>query len=192
MADEFGDYLEIASVASASVEVTAATEDKSPIEGWWDVWCLDQDGNEVWRERVENTVVTVGKNQLLTDGLSSTAYMGMISSTSYSAINAADTMSSHAGWLEAGNANTPTYTAPRKTCAWAAAGSGSRALSAALVFSMTGTGTLKGMFIVFGTGAVSTIDSTAGVLFCAVLFTEGDRPVASGYTVNATYQVNLT
>ena len=197
MADEFGDHLEIASVARAAVEMKPLVDDKISIRGVFDVWCVGPDGTEKWRERVENTVVTVGKNALLDNALAGSSYtvtgpyMGLISSTSFSAINAADTMSSHAGWLEAGNANTPTYTAPRKTCAWSAASSGSKALSAALAFAITGSGTVKGLFIVFGSGAVSTIDSTAGTLFCAVLFTGGDRIVQSLDTINASYTVSM-
>jgi len=67
----------------------------------------------VWRDEVaRNLVTTVGKNYLLDNGLAGSSYtaafyLGLISSTSYSAVAAGDTMSSHAGWLEAGNANTP-------------------------------------------------------------------------------------
>lgn len=66
--------------------------------------------------------------------------------------------------LEAGNANAPTYSGTRKTCEWNAASGGSKALSAALSFAFTGSGTVKGAFLVFGTGALNTIDNTAGTL----------------------------
>ena len=152
---------------------------------------IEQEGT--WK----NTVATVGKNVALDAYLAGSSYtvtgpyMGLISSTSYSAIAAADTMASHAGWLEAGNANTPTYTSPRKTCAWSAASAGSKALSAALSFAITGTGTVKGCFIVFFTGAVSTIDSTAGTLYSAGLFTGGDKAVVNTDTLNVSYTASL-
>jgi hypothetical protein len=142
-------------------------------------------------------VCTVGKNIALDAYLAGAAYtvtgpfMGLISSTSFSAVAAGDTMTSHAGWLEAGNANTPTYTAPRKTCAWSVASAGSKALSAALSFAITGTGTIKGCFLVYGTGAVSTIDNTAGTLYSAGLFTGGDKTVGNGDTVNVSYTASL-
>lgn len=117
--------------------------------------------------------------------------MGLISSTSFTAVAAADTMSSHGGWLEAGLANAPTYTAPRKTAAWSAASSGSKALSSALSFAITGTGTVKGCFLVFGSGAVSTIDNTSGVLYSAGLFTGGDKAVVSTDTLNVSYTASL-
>lgn len=102
-----------------------------------------------------------------------------------------DTMASHANWTEAGNANAPTYTAPRKTCAWSAASGGSKSLSASLSFAMTGSGTVKGGFIVLGSGAVSTIDNTAGTLLSAGVFTAGDKIVGSGDTVNVSYSMSV-
>lgn len=159
--------------------------------------CRDRDGNLRWRDEFPNTVVTVGKNALLTDALAGSSYtvtgpfMGLISSTSFSAINAADTMASHAGWLEAGNANAPTYTAPRKTAVFAAASAGAIALSAALGFAITGTGTIEGAFMTFGSGSVSTIDNTSGTLLSAGLFTGGTRAVLSGDTVNVSWSLSL-
>lgn len=156
-----------------------------------------RDGRVIWEDIFPNTVVTVGKNLALDTFLAGAAYtvtgpfMGLISSTSYSAISAADTMTSHAGWLEAGNANAPTYTAPRKTAVWSAASAGAKALSAALSFAITGTGTVKGAFMTYGTGAVSTIDNTAGTLLSAGLFTGGDRAVLSGDTINVSYSMSL-
>lgn len=139
-----------------------------------------------WREVKRNTVMTGGKNDLLDKyfaGSSYTAawYCGLISSTSYSAISAADTMASHAGWLEAGLANTPTYSqSTRVALAFSAASAGSKATSAASSFTFTGAGTIKGMF---GT-TVSTKDGTTGILYNAVLFTGGDRAVVNTDVVN--------
>lgn len=151
----------------------------------------------IYEEEFHNTVVTVGKNQMLDAALAGSAYtvtgpyMGLISSVGYSAISASDTMSSHAGWTEAGNANAPTYTSPRKTAAWDAASGGSKALSAALSFAITGTGTVKGAFLVYGSGAVSTIDNTSGTLFSAGLFSGGDRAVVNTDVLNISYSVAL-
>lgn len=152
---------------------------------------------EKWATEFENTVTTVGKNLALDTLLAGSAYtvtgpyLGLISSASYSAIAAADTMSSHAGWLEAGSANAPTYTRPRKTAAFNAASGGSKATSAALAYSITSTGTVKGAFLVLGTGAVTQIDSTAGTLYSAGLFAGGDRAVQSGDTLNVSWTGSL-
>lgn len=139
-----------------------------------------------WREVKKNTVTTVGKNDLLDKyfaGSSYTAawYCGLISLTSYSAISAADTMSSHAGWLEAGAANAPTYSqSTRVALTFASASGGNKATSSASSFTFTGTGTIRGMF---GT-SVSTKDGTTGILYNAVLFTGGDRAVVNTDVVN--------
>jgi hypothetical protein len=98
-----------------------------------------------------------------------------------------DTMASHAFWLEAGVANAPTYTVPRKTAAWSAAANASKSLSAAVPYAMTGAGTVKGAFLIFGAGAVSTVDNTSGTLYSAGLFTGGDQPTVNGNTLNVSY-----
>src|SRR3954471_20192607 len=101
--------------------------------------CYDANGNLKWSATAQNTVTTVGKNLALDTYLAGAAYtvvgpfMGLISAAGYGAGPVAgDTMASHAGWTEAGLANAPTYTAPRKTAAWSVASAGSKALSAAL------------------------------------------------------------
>jgi hypothetical protein len=166
-------------------------------KGVYEFECIGPDGKVKWKDTIHNVVCTVGKNVALDAFLAGSAYtvvgpfMGLISSVGYSAVAAGDTMTSHAGWTEAGATNAPTYTAPRKTCVWSAASAGAKALSAALSYAITGTGTLKGGFIVFGTGALSTIDNTAGTLWSAGLFTGGDRIVANLDTINASYSVSL-
>ena len=175
----------------------AAIAEEAHAEGYFTVECFGPDGELKWRDTVENTVVTVGKNLMLDTALAGSGYsvvgpfIGLISSVSYSAIAAGDTMTSHAGWTEAGGANAPTYTAPRKTAAWSPASGGSKALSAALSYAITGTGTVKGCFVVYGSGAVSTIDNTGGVLWSAGLFSGGDKAVGSGDTLNVNYSTSL-
>jgi len=100
-------------------------------------------------------------------------------------------MASHSGWLEAGGANAPTYSGNRKTAAWSAAASGSKALSAALSFAITGTGTAKGAFLCYGSGALNTKDNTAGTLWSAGTFSTGDKAVVNGDTLNVNYSTSL-
>jgi hypothetical protein len=139
-----------------------------------------------WSIAQENTVTTVGKNDLLDKYLAGSAYTatwfcGLISSVSYSAISAADTMASHAGWTEAGATNAPNYSSgTRVALAFAAASGASKATSSASSFTFSASGTIKGMF-----GASnSTKDGTTGILYNAVLFTGGDRAVVNTDVVN--------
>jgi len=192
-----GENLTAREVAAAVAVAHANFGDDCEIEGVYEAVCYRADGSVRWRDTFANTVVTVGKNLMLDTALAGSAYtvtgpfMGLISSVSYSAISAADTMSSHAGWTEAGVTNAPTYTTPRKTAAWNAASAGAKALSAALSYAITGSGTIKGAFLTYGSGAVSTIDNTSGTLFSAGLFTGGDRAVQNGDTVQVSYSVSL-
>jgi hypothetical protein len=152
--------------------------------------CFGADGTLKWREEVDNLVVTEGLNALITNTFktipgSVTWYVGLKLAGS---VAAGDTMASHAGWLEAGIANAPTYSeAARPTTAWSAASAGAKALSAGLVFTFTGSGTVKGCFL----NTVATKDGTTGVLLSAGLFTGGDQPVVSTNTLTVSYSLSL-
>lgn len=158
---------------------------------------VDKDGNVLWEDEFPNLVTTPGKNLLLDTLLAGSAYsvtgpyMGLIDLTSYTAVAAADTMASHGGWLEAGGTNAPAYSGNRKTAVFSAASAGAKALSAALNFTFTSGGTVKGLFIVLGTGAVNTKDDTNGTLFSAGLFSGGDRLVANTDQINASWSLSV-
>jgi len=140
-------------------------------------------------EYAPNVVTDVGANDLLDKYFAGSSYtaaffVGLISSVSFSAVAAANTMSSHSGWTEAGPTNAPNYSAgtrPSLTMGTAAS-SRSKVASAAASFTFSGGGTIKGMF----TTTNSTKDGTTGILYNAVLFTGGDRVVASSDVVNVT------
>lgn len=155
---------------------------------------------EKWLERLTaNVVCTEGKNHMLSNDLNTAValvgpYVGLISSVSYTAVAAGDVgtqINGTNGWKEAGGANAPTYTGNRKTAAWNAASAGSMALSSALAYAITGTGTVKGAFVVYGANAVNTKDDAHGTLWSAGLFGTGDRAVLSGDTLNVSYTTSL-
>lgn len=160
--------------------------------------CFDKDGNLKWEDASDNVVTDVGANQLLDSafgaGPVAGPFLGLISSVGYSGVPVVgDTMGSHATWAEAGNgSNYPNWSTPasnaRGTMSFAAASGRAKALSAAISFVIaTNGGTVKGCFIVFGTGAVSTNNNTSGVLYSAGLFTGGDKVVSVGDTLQVSY-----
>ena len=151
----------------------------------------------LWEEMVNNIVMTVGRTQVLDAALGPGAYtlvgpfMGLISSVSYTTGPAlGDTMGAHGGWTEAGTSNAPTYSGTRRTAVFAAGAAGVKALTAALTFTFTGGGILKGAFIVFGPTATSAIMNTGGVLYSAGVFSGGDKTVANLETLDVSYSSN--
>jgi hypothetical protein len=181
----------------ASVVRGSGIGELAEAHGRYEIECIGADGKLKWREIIDNVVATVGKNLALDSFLAGAAYtvtgpyMGLISSISYTGVAAGDTMASHSGWLEAGGANAPTYSGNRKTAVWSAASAGAKALSAALSFSITSSGTAKGAFLVYGSSAVNTKDDSNGTLWSAGTFTTGDKAVVNGDTLNVNYSTSL-
>lgn len=184
--------LDLKASHDSDVIVRRIEEDLIDVEGELSTFTM----REKWKDEAFNLVTTEGKNHMLDNYITGSAftqvgpYMGLISSVSFSAIAAADTMASHAGWTEAGSTNAPTFAA-RIAPAWSAASAGAKAASSAVSFTMTGAGTLKGAFLVLHTGAVVTLMSTAGTLFSAALFSGGDQVVSNGNVVQVSYSLSL-
>lgn len=193
------DQVKMNSIESASIIRRNSNYDSMGIHGTYRVKCFDKNGIIKWDDTIDNLVATVGKNLALDTLLAGSSYsvtgpyMGLISSVGYTAVAAADTMASHAGWTEAGSGTDyPLYNGTRKTCVFSAASAGAKALSAALDFVIETTGgTVKGCFIVCGTGAIATIADTGGVLLSAGLFTGGDKVVDVADTLQVSYSINL-
>lgn len=189
------DKLHSADQVGASVIRGGAVGEDAKITGQFTAECFDADGNLKWSDTFNNLVTTQGKNDLLDKYLGLAAqsgfFMGLISLTSYSTTAVTDVaaqINGTNGWKEAGAANQPTYSqSTRPAPSFSAASAGSKTTSAAVAFSITGTGTAKGCFI-----ATSSVkDGTAGVLYSAGLFTGGDKAVGNGDTLNVTYTASV-
>jgi len=180
----------------ASVTRGGGNGEQVSVHGTYHVECYDKDGNPKWSDVAHNLVTDVGAKLMLDTILAGSAftantYMGL-KGTGTAVV--ADTQASHAGWLEVGSTNAPTYTSPRKTVAWSAAsgtgaGSRSKAASASQSFAITSSGTVAGCFI--NVNGSSAIDNTTGTLFSAGDFSGGSKNVANLDTVNVTYTLSI-
>jgi hypothetical protein len=147
--------------------------------------------NLLAREEFPNIVTTVGKNDFLDKYLLGSSYtqtirMGLKGTGT---AVAGDTQASHAGWLEQGLANAPTYTGNRKSVTMGSASAGV-STSPTQAFAITSTGTVFGCFI--NNGGSATIDNTTGVLFSAGYFSGGSRAVVNLDTLNVVYTLTAT
>lgn len=135
-----------------------------------------------------NDIVNVGKNDILgvyfsgaTQTASANWAIGLISNSSYSALAAGDTMASHAGWTEF------TSYSQANRVAWGPGSASSQSVTNAspATFDITGSGTVKGIFVANN----NTKSGTSGTLWATALFT-ADVPVTSGDQLKVTYTVN--
>lgn len=143
--------------------------------------CYGSDGAEKWREEIENTVVTEGKNDIINKyfkGSSYTAawYMGLKGSGT---IAASDTLASHPGWSEV----TP-YSGNRPSITWGTTSGGSNTASG-VVFNINATATVAGAFL------CTVASGTSGTLYSASDFSSS-RNVASGDVLTVTPTVSVT
>lgn len=157
--------------------------------GHYVVECFGPDGKLKWREDIDNLVTTAGKNDALDKYLAGSTYtaawyLGLIGSTSYTTGPAVgDTSATHSGWAEDQSYSQGT----RPAASFASASGGSKALASAAVFSMTGSVTIKGCFLISN----STKGGTSGVLYSAGLFTGGDKVLQNSDTLNVSYTASL-
>jgi hypothetical protein len=180
----------------ASASYGGGSAETVGLEGVYVATCFDANGVEKWSDVIENLTTNVGRKNIMDSYFANTGggaiVMGLGGESGGSFTPAyGDTQASHAGWLEVGGANAPTYSGTRKTPSFSAATTANPsvlATSAAVVFSMTGSGTVYGAFI--NVGGSTAIDNTTGTLFSIGAFTAGSKTVTSGDTINVTYTLS--
>lgn len=147
----------------------------------FEIVCHDKDGNEKWREIVHNTVMTLGKNDLLNKYFSGSAYTAawymLLKGTG--TIAAADTLASHAGWTEI-----TAYTGTRPAITFGAASAGS-ITATAVVFTMNAG------YTVAGAGCCGVTSGTSGILYDAADF-GAPRTGSSGDTLTVTPTLSVS
>ena len=163
------------------------------VKGHYEVECRDEDGNLLWTDGFDNVVTYAGQNQLLLQLTGNTTvvgpFLGLIGNNTSGPV-VGDTIVSHAGWVEAGSANSPTYSGTRATLALGAPSNGNIATSSTGNFTFTGSGNVTGAFVAFATGATSAIGNTSGVLLSAGNFTTA-QPVISTNVLSVSYSLAL-
>lgn len=136
----------------------------------------------------KNLVTNVGKNSVLDVYFHAatqitTWYIGLIDNSGYSAVAAADTSASHTGWTEF----TSYDEANRQEYTEAAASGQSITSSAVATFTISATGTLRGMFLISN----NTKGGATGTLFAATIFSN-TISVVDDDVLKITYTVNLS
>lgn len=190
--------------AVATLQTSAQANELVGVEGHYHVECRDAQGNLKWEESFPNLVNAVGKELMLdtllrTSGTYTTVgpFLGLISGSTPT-FDAADTMSSHAGWTEFTN-YTVGGSSVRGTAVFSAASSTGASPSnvttcgaSAITYTITGGGgTVGGCFLVTGSGASSTQGNTSGVLYSAGAFAV-PKITTAGDTVSVTYSTTAT
>jgi len=154
--------------------------------GRFKIEIISKDGVVKHTEEFDNGVTTLGKNLMLDVMFHGTTavgtwYIGLIDSSGYTAVAAADTMTSKA-WNEF-----TTFDGTPTRPAWTegAASAGSITSSSVSTFTIAGSGTLRGIFVVSAdSGTSCTLWSTA--LFAAATAVADDDQIKITYTVNLT------
>jgi hypothetical protein len=144
---------------------------------------------KAWERADPNLLTNVGRDDLndkywRASSYTQTVVMGLKGTGSAAA---GDTQASHAGWLEVGGANAPTYSGNRKAVTMGASAS-QVSVSPQQSYSITSTGTVAGLFM--NNGGSSTKDNTTGVLVSASDFSGGSEAVDNGDTLLVTYTFN--
>lgn len=158
--------------------------------GLWNLEHFNKCGNKVGEYQFSNLVPTAAKNALFdtmfnaaTQIAANSWFAGLVNNSGWTAFAAADTHASHGGWTE-----WTTYSQSTRPL-WGQGSAASAAITNAsqIVFSITGSGTIKGLFI----ASLNTKGSTSG---SALLWAEGAYsgtiPVDSGDEIRSTYTLS--
>lgn len=145
----------------------------------------DSRKKHIWTEAFNNMPTTQGLTAILQDffaaGTQKTAwYFGLISSSSFSALSADDTLSSHSGWSE----NTAYSESVRQQWTPLTVNSGIIVNDTPAVFTFAAETTIRGILI----ASNSTKGGTTGTIWCTALF-GSSRTIPANTTLNLYYRL---
>ena len=148
-----------------------------------------RDGKVIHSEVIANAVVTAGLNAILNTMFNSEAqranwYIGLIDDAGFTAIDAADTMASHAGWAEFTTYSETTRAAWDATSSTAGSVTGTNPQTFTIGTVAAGS-KIKGVFVT-DTG---TKGGTSGLLWATALYATS-QDIATGDTFRLTYTLN--
>lgn len=145
-----------------------------------------RNGEVIGEYEFPNGITDAGLNSILgimfhADTQITSWYLGLIDNSGFSALANADTMASHSGWNEF-----TTYSQSTRP-QWSPGASSGRSITngTTVDFSITGSGTMKGIFVVNN----NTKSGTTGTLWSTAAF-GSTVAVANGDTLKVTYTVS--
>jgi hypothetical protein len=177
----------------ALVQQQSGASDSIRGGGVFTVQCFDSNGNLKWEEQNHNLVVNVGLKDMNDKYFTGSAYtatwfIGLYGAGATNTPAAGDTAASHAGWTEVVAYSQATRPAAVFAAATTADPSVITNSASVAVFSINGTTTVGGAFLISN----NVKSGTTGILFSASDFTSpGDRAVVNGDTLNVTYTFSL-
>ena len=157
------------------------------LRGHWE-WEILKDGKSLEKGDMPNGLTDPGLDSLLDVYFNAATqinnwYIGLIDDAGFTALAAADTMASHAGWAEF-----TTYTEATRP-EWAPDAPSTQLIQngTARTFNITASATLKGIFVT----SDSAKSGTAGTLWSTALF-GSDKAVSNGTELKLTYKVSAS
>jgi hypothetical protein len=161
--------------------------DRALHNGLWSFEYLSKHGELITKINFRNGITDMGVAHVYDGAFHAGAqittwYIGLIDNSGYVALAAADTMASHAGWNEF-----TTYSDATRI-EWTEAATAARTITSSVAssFAISGSGTVKGAFLV----SVSTKSSSdlTDILWSTGVFSNPPT-VANGETLKVTYSL---
>jgi hypothetical protein len=191
--------------AVATLQANANIPEGMIQDGFYHVECRDAQGNLKWTEEVPNLVVAAGKELMLdtllrTSGTYTTVgpFLGLtrVSLTPAATDTMTTLVTTNSGefinYTVGGSAVRGTAVFAASTSSGSTPSNVTTSSATAITYTITGAGgTVYGCFLVTGSGAVSTLSSTAGTLYSEGNFATA-KATTAGDTVSVTYSTTAT